>query len=68
MAQELEQVIPEIVSTDSKGYKSVDYSKLTVVLAEAIKEQQGQILQLQQQSLLIKKLEEEIEALKRKVN
>jgi len=65
LAQELENVIPEIVSTDSKGFKSVDYSKLTVVLAEAIKEQQSQILQ---QSLLIKKMGEEIEVLKKKVN
>ena len=65
IAQELENVIPEIVSTDSKGFKSVDYSKLTVVLAEAIKEQQSQILQ---QSLLIKKMGEEIEVLKKKVN
>ena len=63
LAGELEQVIPEMVSTDSKGYKSVDYSKLTVVLAEAIKEQQEQLLQ---QSLLIKKLEGEIEALKKR--
>ena len=40
IAQELEQVYPEIVFADNDGYKSVDYSKLTPVLVEAIKEQQ----------------------------
>jgi hypothetical protein len=38
VAQEMEPVFPELVSTGSDGYKSVDYSKLTAVLLEAIKE------------------------------
>ncbi len=40
VAQEIEKVLPEIVSTDSEGYKSVAYSRLTVLLIEAVKEQQ----------------------------
>ena len=40
MAQEVEAVFPEIVLTDNEGYKSVDYSRLTPILLEAIKEQQ----------------------------
>ena len=40
IAQEVEVFFPEIVMTDDEGYKSVDYSKLTPVLLEAIKEQQ----------------------------
>lgn len=47
IAQEMEKVYPELVQTDRKGYKSVDYAKLTPVLVEAIKEQQKLIEQLQ---------------------
>ena len=36
--QEVEKILPELVFTDVDGYKSVDYSKLTPVLVEAIKE------------------------------
>ena len=39
----MEKVLPELVSTDSDGYKSIAYGKLTAVLVEAIKEQQLQI-------------------------
>ena len=47
IAQELEKIYPEMVFTDEKGYKSVDYSRLTPVLVEAIKEQQKLIETLQ---------------------
>ena len=40
VAQELEQYLPELVSTDQNGYKSVDYTKITALLIEAIKDQQ----------------------------
>ncbi|MGB3946967.1 MAG: tail fiber domain-containing protein, partial [Bacteroidia bacterium] len=43
IAQDLEKIYPEMVITDKEGYKSVDYSRLTPVLVEAIKEQQKQI-------------------------
>jgi chaperonin cofactor prefoldin len=46
IAQEVEKIIPEVVLTNADGYKSVDYSKITVVLIEAIKEQQKMILEL----------------------
>ncbi|GAA4393804.1 hypothetical protein GCM10023186_45750 [Hymenobacter koreensis] len=38
LAQELERVYPELVSTDAQGYKAVNYALLTPVLLEAIKE------------------------------
>jgi Chaperone of endosialidase len=38
IAQELEQVYPQLVQTDSTGYKAVDYAKLCPILIEAIKE------------------------------
>lgn len=37
IAQEVEEVLPEIVHTDNQGYKSVDYSKLVVPLIESVK-------------------------------
>ncbi len=46
IAQEIEKVLPEVVSTNSKGFKSVNYSVLTAVLIEAINEQQKQIEKL----------------------
>lgn len=47
IAQEVEQVVPEVVSTDDEGYKSIDYSRLVPLLIESIKEQQRQIQHLQ---------------------
>ncbi len=38
IAQEVEDVLPEVVTTDRNGYKSVEYGKLVAVLIEAIKE------------------------------
>ena len=38
IAQEVEALFPEMVLTDSEGYKSVAYSRLTPVLIEAVKE------------------------------
>ena len=38
IAQEVEEVIPEVVSEDSTGMKSVNYGALVGVLIEAIKD------------------------------
>ena len=50
IAQDVEQVIPEVVQTENstEGFKSVQYDKVVALLVEAIKEQQKQIEQLQQ--------------------
>jgi hypothetical protein len=56
IAQEIEKVYPQVVLTDKDGYKSVDYSKLTPILVEAIKEQQKIIEELQK---VIQQLQEE---------
>jgi hypothetical protein len=50
IAQELEKVYPELVSTDAQGFKAVNYAQLTPVLIEALKEQQAQIEALKQQN------------------
>ena len=46
IAQELENVFPELVKTESDGYKSLNYSGMIPVLLEAIKGQQVQIDEL----------------------
>ncbi|MFH0975657.1 MAG: hypothetical protein V1874_07720 [Spirochaetota bacterium] len=38
----MEKVIPELVYTDSKGYKTMSYDRLTAVLVEAVKELKAQ--------------------------
>lgn len=43
IAQEVEAIYPQLVKTDNQGYKSVDYSKLTAILIEALKEQEKKI-------------------------
>jgi hypothetical protein len=43
LAQEVEQVYPELVSTGPDGYKAINYAQLTPVLIEALKEQHQQI-------------------------
>lgn len=48
IAQELEKEFPELVTTNPHGYKAVAYDRFTVVLLEAIKEQQRQIQVLRQ--------------------
>ena len=43
IAQEVEDVFPELVYTDREGYKSVEYANLVPVLIEAMQTQQRQI-------------------------
>jgi hypothetical protein len=43
IAQEIKEVLPEVVSQDAKGYYSVAYSQVVPVLVEAIKEQQKEL-------------------------
>jgi len=50
IAQEMQKVVPEVVSTDDSGYEGIDYAKLTALLTAAVKEQQQTIAQ--QDSLL----------------
>jgi photosystem II stability/assembly factor-like uncharacterized protein len=38
IAQNVEKVFPELVHTDSRGYKSIEYDKFTAVLIQAVKE------------------------------
>src|SRR5262249_41125077 len=49
IAQEVQQVLPEVVSKGADGYLSVDYGRVTPLLVEAIKAQQLEIDALQKQ-------------------
>ncbi len=46
IAQELEEIFPELVRNDSSGYKSVAYAQLTPLLVKAIQEQNVSIEKL----------------------
>tara|TARA_B100000683_G_scaffold77594_1_gene76761 strand:+ start:490 stop:3843 length:3354 start_codon:yes stop_codon:yes gene_type:complete len=60
IAQDLEKIIPEVVKTDSQGWKSVSYDKMTALLVEAIKEMK---LENDSQKASIEKLLEMVELL-----
>jgi hypothetical protein len=46
IAQEIESILPEIVTTRENGYKAVKYDRIVALLIECIKEQQKQIDEL----------------------
>jgi hypothetical protein len=48
IAQEIEEIIPEVVKTDSEGMKAVAYGNISGLLIEAIKEQQREINELKE--------------------
>ena len=50
IAQEIEDVLPELVTTRNTGYKAVKYEKIIALLIEGIKEQQKQIDELKNKS------------------
>jgi hypothetical protein len=43
IAQEAQRILPEVVTTDDRGYLNIQYANVVPVLVEAIKEQQKQI-------------------------
>ena len=61
LAQEVEAVLPEAVSTDENGYKSVKYHYLTALLIAAFKEQEHAA---QAQARIVEQHEQEIARLR----
>ena len=47
LAQQVEKVLPEVVSEDGKGYLNVDYGGIVPLLLEAIKELEARITYLE---------------------
>ncbi|MCD4657931.1 MAG: tail fiber domain-containing protein [Planctomycetes bacterium] len=72
IAQEVEKIIPELVSTDTEGYKSLFYPQFTALLIEATKEQQKLIEKLSSEQtdldVLYKSALEETEKLADAIN
>ena len=56
IAQDVENIIPEVVTTDNNGYKGISYEKIVPVLTSAIQEQQKEIDNLSNENKLLKKL------------
>ena len=65
IAQEIEEVLPELVSTDNDGFKSVDYVGLTPLLIEAVKELKAEKDAMQEEA---NELKEQVNELKEQVN
>lgn len=65
IAQEVEKVLPELVSADPRGFKAVDYSKLTSLLIEALKAQDAE---LDQRRKDVDELRSENRALERRLS
>jgi hypothetical protein len=65
IAQEVEAIFPEVVSTDDQGYKSVAYHKLVAALIEAVKELKTENDALKQSQ---EQTNAELESLKARLN
>jgi len=62
IAQEVNQILPELVFTNTTdGFMGINYAEMTAVLVEAIKEQQ---LIIEQQNILLEQYGSEIAAIK----
>ena len=64
IAQDVEKIFPQLVKTNSDGYKAVAYDKLSAVLVEAVKEQQKQIESTKLENLQLKS---ELQSLKERM-
>jgi len=62
IARELESVFPEVVKTESNGFKSVNYNGMIPVLVEAAKDQQKIINELKSENGQLKITNDQIEA------
>ena len=60
IAQELQKVFPEMVTTGKDGYLKVDYTQLTGMLIQAVKEQQEELEEIK---LQLKKQQEQIDGI-----
>jgi len=69
LGQDVEAIFPELVGTDSRGYKFVRYQKLVTPLIEAVKElaaqKDAEIMQLKADN---KAMERRLEVLESKLN
>jgi hypothetical protein len=64
IAQEMEKILPEVVTTGDDGFKAVEYGHIVPVLIEAIKEQQAIIAVQQQEITSLQSMKDELNTLK----
>ena len=55
IAQEIEEVLPEVTTTRDNGYKAVKYEKIVPLLIECMKAQQTHIQQLEDRLVKLEK-------------
>ena len=60
IAQEMEKIFPNLVGTDSNGFKTINYSGVIPVLTEAIKTQQEEIESLKSENEQLKSTLEQL--------
>jgi hypothetical protein len=65
IAQDVEQILPELVVTNGDGYKAVDYTKLPLLTLEAVKELKSENDALKQRVSEIDPLKERVAELER---
>jgi len=53
IAQDVQKIFPELVTTDADGYLSMDYAKVTPILVKAVQEQQELINEIKEQNKLL---------------
>lgn len=69
IAQEVEQILPELVTTDANGYKAVAYANVVPVLVEAVKTlKKDHDAQLKEKETRISELETKLEAVLKRLN
>jgi hypothetical protein len=68
IAQEVEEIYPEFVHTNKDGMKSVNYSQMTAVLIEAVKELNSKITNLENENSAMKAELSKVSTLEEKIN
>ncbi len=55
IAQDVLPVLPEIVKKRTDGYYAIKYEQIVPVLIEAVKQQQGDIIKLEERVIILEK-------------
>lgn len=63
IAQEVEEILPELVVTKEDGFKAVNYAEMTAVLVEAVKELSTQVEALKAENSTLKAEASKVEAM-----
>ena len=63
IAQDVEQVLPELVVTNDDGFKAVDYSELPLLTIQAVRELKSKFTELNTENDTLKQRLAELERL-----